>query len=240
MYSRAILAHTNRLSPGGVSLRVGDATRQPPPSPRAKKNASKPDPMTAGSRGDHQAGEQLDQVLADDQVMPLGPRVRGGAWPGGHREINHGQKAGRGQCRHRRQKSPQASRIRSRSSRTIVIQLSTSRLVQAVGPATLDWSEVGMLMFFLSQPIESRFATRVRRFALVGGATLATASRSVVPGRPEAGSTTGDRPQRCGVRPRLALFETKATADPVRSRAPAPSRGSTFAASLAFAGSSNQ
>ena len=112
--------------------------RQPPPAPGAEEECIEADPVTARRRGDHQAGHQLDQVLAHDQVMAFGLRVGRQAGPGGHGEVNHGQE-GRGRERGQRsQEAGHQANTRSRSDRTSSATLSMSRLVHGDRPES--WS----------------------------------------------------------------------------------------------------
>ena len=104
-----------------------------------KKSASRPIQWPLGVVAITQAGDQLDQVLADDQVMPLGLGVGGQAGPGGHGEIDHRQE-GRGAQRPPsgvRKPSDQADPIAIRPY--IVSRLTSRGSVQRRRVGTRPW-----------------------------------------------------------------------------------------------------
>jgi len=83
----------------------GDAVllRQPALVPRPAATAARTEeerieaePVAAGRDGNEQAGDQLDQVLVDDPVMPLGLGVGRQARPGRNGEIEQRQEGCRG------------------------------------------------------------------------------------------------------------------------------------------------
>ena len=70
-----------------------------------KRQRIEPEPVAAGRDGDEQAGDQLDQVLVDDPVMPLGLGVGRQVRPGRDGEIEQRQEGRRADGGERSQKT---------------------------------------------------------------------------------------------------------------------------------------
>ena len=90
--------------------------------------------------------------------------------------IGHHQKSGRGKCRNRRKKArnhTETDRDQA-DNRHPVEEIEGG---QSVDPATLDWIEIGMLMFFWQAARTSHCRRWSPSSHCSGGATLATASR---------------------------------------------------------------
>ena len=116
-------------------------------------------------------------------------------------------------------------------SPNIVRALSTSRLVHRTGGARRSLrlpGEPARRPTFVEPMPTIAFPGRARGLDLLGQSRAWRPPRAELsPGRPEAGSRTGDRPPRSGARPRPVLSEMKARSGRARSPAPGPGRDRT-------------